>query len=74
VARVFYQKQQALLKKVREGYYGKVAGLVYTIEYQKRGLPHMHLLIFLEAEYKIRTVEQVNAFISAQIPDRNVHP
>ncbi|KIK35023.1 hypothetical protein CY34DRAFT_26716 [Suillus luteus UH-Slu-Lm8-n1] len=57
VAHVFYQKQQALLKKVRAGYYGKVAGLVYTIEYQKRGLPHMHLLIFLEAEYKIRMVE-----------------
>lgn len=73
VARIFYQKQQALLKKVRAGYYGKVAGLVYTIEYQKRGLPHMHLLIFLEAEYKIRTVEQVDAFISTQIPDRNVH-
>jgi hypothetical protein len=74
VARVFYQKQQALLKKVRGGYYGKVAGLVYTIEYQKRGLPHMHLLIFLEPEYKIRTVEQIDSFISAQIPDRNVHP
>ncbi|KIK36582.1 hypothetical protein CY34DRAFT_30821, partial [Suillus luteus UH-Slu-Lm8-n1] len=48
VAYVFYQKQQALLKKVHAGYYGKVAGLVYTIEYQKRGLSHMHLLIFLE--------------------------
>jgi Helitron helicase-like domain at N-terminus len=74
VARVFYQKQQALLKKVRKGYYGKVAGLVYTIEYQKRGLPHMHLLIFLDPNHKIRTVEQVNSFISAQIPDRDVHP
>ncbi|KIK46873.1 hypothetical protein CY34DRAFT_33067, partial [Suillus luteus UH-Slu-Lm8-n1] len=40
--------RQTLLKKVRGGYYGKVAGLVYTIEYQKRGLPHMHLLIFLK--------------------------
>jgi hypothetical protein len=47
----------------------------YTpLNIQKCGLPHMHLLIFLEAEYKIRMVEQVNAFISAQIPDRNVHP
>ncbi|KIJ04417.1 hypothetical protein PAXINDRAFT_22625, partial [Paxillus involutus ATCC 200175] len=45
VARVFFRKQQDLLKKVRNGFYGAVAGLVYTIEYQKRGLPHMHLLI-----------------------------
>ena len=28
VARVFYQKQQALLQKIRKGYYGPVAGLV----------------------------------------------
>ncbi|KIK71806.1 hypothetical protein PAXRUDRAFT_124858, partial [Paxillus rubicundulus Ve08.2h10] len=45
VAHVFFQKEQALLKKVRNGCFGAVAGLVYNIEYQKRGLPHMHLLI-----------------------------
>ena len=28
VARVFYQKQQALLQKIQKGYYGSVAGLV----------------------------------------------
>ena len=74
VTRVFYAKQQALLKKIRDGYYGEVAGFVYTIEFQKRGLPHMHLLIFLEEQDKIRTVEQVDAIISAQLPDPNVHP
>jgi hypothetical protein len=63
-----------LLKKVRNGFYGAVAGLVYTIEYQKRGLPHMHLLIFLEERDKIRTAEQVDAAISAQIPDQDLHP
>jgi hypothetical protein len=71
---VFYAKQQALLKKIHDGYYGEVAGFVYTIEYQKRVLPHMHLLIFLEEQDKIRTVEQVDAIISAQLPDPNVHP
>ena len=74
VARVFYQKQQALLQKIRKGYFGAVAGLVYTIEYQKHGLPHMHLLIFLEEQDKIRTTKQIDAFISAQIPDVNIHP
>jgi hypothetical protein len=63
-----------LLKKICDGYYGEVAGFVYTIEYQKCGLPHMHLLIFLEEQDKIRTVEQVDAIISAQLPDSNVHP
>ena len=74
VTRVFHAKQQALLKKIRDGYYGQVAGFVYTIEYQKRGLPHMHLLVFLEEPDKIHAVEQVDAIISAQIPDPQIHP
>ena len=35
VAQVFHAKQQALLKKIRDGYFGCVAGIVDTIEYQK---------------------------------------
>lgn len=46
VAHAFYQKQQASLQKIHDGYSGKLSGMVYTIKYQKRGLPHMHLLIF----------------------------
>ena len=74
VACVFHAKQQALLREIRDGYFGSVAGFVYTIEYQKRGLPHMHLLVFLEQQDKIRTVQQVDALISAQLPDPNIHP
>lgn len=47
VARVFQLKKEALLKEIRDGLFGGVVGLVHTIEFQKRGLPHMHLLIFL---------------------------
>ena len=39
--------------------------MVYTIEYQKYGLPHMHMLIFLEDQDKICIVEQIDAPISA---------
>ena len=74
MACIFYQKQQAFLKKIHNRYFETVAGLVYTIEYQKCGLSHMHLLIFLEEEYKIHTVKQVDAFISAQIPDPVLYP
>ena len=74
VTRVFHAKQQALLKKIHDGYYGQVAGFVYTIEYQKCGLPHMHLLVFLEEPDKIHAVEQVDPIISAQIPDPQIHP
>src|SRR6202167_3833817 len=74
VACVFVQKMQALLKDVRDGLFGKVAGMVYTVEFQKRGLPHMHLLIFLHQEDKIRNPKDVDDIVSAQIPDPVAHP
>ena len=37
VARVFNQKVEALLKDIRAGLFGEIAGLVYTIEFQKCG-------------------------------------
>ncbi|RDX46067.1 hypothetical protein OH76DRAFT_1330930, partial [Lentinus brumalis] len=54
VARVFHLKKQALLKVIKDGFFGELAADVYTIEFQKRGLPHMHLLIFLREPYKIK--------------------
>ena len=74
VARVFEQKKNELLKDVKSGVLGKVEAMVYTVEFQKRGLPHMHLLIFLAEEDKIHTPEQVDAIVSAQLPDPELHP
>jgi hypothetical protein len=74
VARVFNQKMKALLKDVRDGVFGKISGLVYTVEFQKRGLPHMHLLIFLQQLHKIRTADEVDSIVSAQLPDPVAHP
>ena len=74
VTHVFHAKKEALIKMTNEGYFGGLAGQVYIIEYQKRGLPHVHMLIFLEEGDKIHFVEQIDAFISAQIPDIEVHP
>ena len=34
IAYVFHAKQQALLKRIHDGYFGTVAGFVYTIEYK----------------------------------------
>ena len=48
--------------------------MVHTIEFQKRGLPHMHLLIFLDPEDKIRNAEDVDSIVSAQLPDPETQP
>jgi hypothetical protein len=74
VARVFVQKMQQVLKDIKGGLFGKVAGMVYTIEFQKRGLPHMHLLLFLHQDDKIRDPKTADDIVSAQIPDPVTQP
>ena len=44
------------------------------IEFQKRGLPHGHILIILRPEYKIMSVEQYDKFVTAKILDPIRYP
>ena len=76
VARVFRLKLEELVQDLFERHiFGKVAGYAWTIEYQKRGLPHVHILIILKnASDKPRTAEHVDKLISAQIPDPDEDP
>ena len=59
---------------LKDGIFGPCIAHIYSIEFQKRGLPHMHLLIFLKHEYKLLAPEIVNSIISAEWPDPNTHP
>jgi hypothetical protein len=75
VARVFQLKKKAILDDiVKNGVLGKVAAYVYTIEFQKRGLPHMHCLIFLQNPDKLNSSEEIDKLISAQWPDPITQP
>lgn len=44
---------------------------VYTVEWQKRGLPHIHILLWLED--RIKPV-QIDSVISLKIPNAQVDP
>ena len=48
--------------------------VVYTVEYQKRGLPHAHILLFLHHDDKHPTAAEIDRIISAEIPDLNEEP
>ncbi|XP_058805595.1 uncharacterized protein LOC131672409 [Phymastichus coffea] len=75
VARVFHLKKNRLLDVViKKNVFGEVESYVYVIEFQKRGLPHMHLLITLKYAHKITTPDLINKFISAELPDKDIDP
>jgi hypothetical protein len=73
--RIFQLKKKALLEDIlKNGIFGRVVAHVYTIEFQKRGLPHMHLLIFLDPQDKIREPDDVDSCIRAYWPDPATEP
>ena len=46
VARVFKLKLEELIHEVKKGCFGQCKAFSYNIEFQKRGLPHAHILSF----------------------------
>ena len=74
-ARVFRLKLKELLQDLfSHGIMGRVIGRVYVIEFQKRGLPHVHILIILASEDKPRDVADIDSIVSAEIPDPTEDP
>lgn len=74
VACVFREKVWILLKAVKDGAFGDCLGVVWTIEFQKRGLPHLHLLIFLRRHARLKNADEIDRVISAQLPDPDQFP
>jgi len=48
--------------------------VVYTVEFQKRGLPHAHVCLFMHPDYKVPTVDKIDPIICAEIPDEHEDP
>jgi len=48
--------------------------VIYTIEFQKRGLPHAHILVFLSPKHRCVKPEQLDNIICAEIPDKDKDP
>ncbi|GJX78596.1 replication protein A 70 kDa DNA-binding subunit C-like protein [Tanacetum coccineum] len=44
--------------------------VIYTVEFQKCGLPHAHICIFLDAKDKFPSVGDIDRVICAKIPDK----
>ncbi|XP_057744875.1 uncharacterized protein LOC130962716 [Arachis stenosperma] len=75
ISRVFKIKLDALLKDLKDGsIFGKPKGIVYTVEFQKRGLPNCHILLFIQSVEKPRSSNDIDHHISAEIPDEHTQP
>ncbi|GMF45630.1 unnamed protein product [Phytophthora fragariaefolia] len=74
VARVYQMKLTALLKDLDEGVLGRVQARIYVVEFQKRGLPHAHILAILAEEDKPRTREIIDKLVSAELPAPETTP
>ena len=75
VARVFHLKLRELLKDITErNVLGKSIANVHVIEFQKRGLPHVHLLLHLSEEDKLTEAEDIDSLICAELPDSDEQP
>ncbi|CAH2016859.1 unnamed protein product [Acanthoscelides obtectus] len=75
VSRVFKSKLKELIEDIDKRHVmGICVAYVYVIEFQKRGLPHAHMLIWLEGSDKILDSAAIDRLISAEFPDPITHP
>jgi hypothetical protein len=70
MVRIAYLKIRRLLfELVGMRRLGRVIAYVSTIEFQKRGLPHIHLMLTLDEADRPDTPEKIDLLVSAEIPD-----
>ncbi|KAL8089780.1 hypothetical protein AgCh_039309 [Apium graveolens] len=75
IARVFHLKLEQLLEDIKKkNCFGTYLRVMYVVEFQKRGLPHVHMLIWLDSESKRKLTRDVDNFVSVEIPDPITDP
>ncbi|CAE1318267.1 unnamed protein product [Acanthosepion pharaonis] len=72
IARVFRLQLRKLMDLILKGQvFGRAKCHMYTVEWQKRGLPHAHILLWLNDKVDANKIDD---FISAEIPDLALDP
>ncbi|XP_074349564.1 uncharacterized protein LOC141689212 [Apium graveolens] len=73
IAIVFKLKLDQLLDLIKKkNYFGKCIGVLHVIEFQKHGLPHRHMLIWLHLQSRPQNMQQIDELISSEILDKNM--
>jgi hypothetical protein len=75
VARVFHLKKKELVDDIeKKQVLGFTAARFEVIEFQKRGLPHCHMLVWVDSRDALSTPEDMDKTICAGIPDKTLYP
>ncbi|KAH7679123.1 DNA helicase protein [Dioscorea alata] len=73
VSRVFHIKLRHLIDDLtKKRYFGNSKAVVYTVEFQKRGLPHVHVLLWLQRENSFMTPAEIDNIVSAELPNKEI--
>ncbi|KAL4287942.1 hypothetical protein AHAS_Ahas19G0236600 [Arachis hypogaea] len=73
--RLFELKVQFFMTDLKEGvFFGPVNAGMNAIEFQKRGLPHAHILIWLQNASRMQATETIDEVISVESPDPTRFP
>jgi hypothetical protein len=75
VARAYHLKMEAFMADLHKHHiFGHHMGHCYRIEYQKRGLPHSHLLLFLHDNDHFLDPATIDEIICVEFPSRKDDP
>ncbi|GJR22043.1 DNA helicase [Tanacetum coccineum] len=75
VDRVFEMKIHQFIHYLRDAQpFGKTVAVLYTVEFQKRGLPHCHTLLWIDESVRVRRDEDIDIYISAELPSKETDP
>ncbi|GJW06481.1 DNA helicase [Tanacetum coccineum] len=75
VDRVFEMKIHQFVKYLRDAQpFRKIIAVMYTAEFQKRGLPHCHTLVCIDERSWVQRDEDIDAYISVEVPSKDVDP
>lgn len=47
---------------------------LYTVEFQKHGFPHFHILLWLASKDKFSPVDDIDSIKSMELPDKTIDP
>lgn len=51
--------------------FGETAAFVYSVEFQKRGLPHAHIIVWLKRK---PALDSIDRYVSAELPNPGTQP